>query len=708
MLKVCFTQLIRTRNMSIFIQCLNPLIGTVNWEEKDENYDYHQEVARSAFADMLHDHERNQKYYLALKAAIEKKHKDGEEANVLDIGTGTGLLSMMAARCGADSITACEAFTPMAKCAIKIIQENGFEDKIKLIHKRSTRMTIGKDGDMIKKANILVTEVFDTELIGEGALSTFRHAHENLLEENSIVIPHSATIWVQVVESPTVCSWNTVHPIQNKSKYLLSTPCSVKSCSGAAAVHDIQLTQFPDNAFKPLLPPQPIFRFDLSGKSTLLYNEKKCLHIKPTTSGTAHAIFMWWDLVMDVNNEVLLSSAPVWEHPDTKILQNKGLSLQEIADVIPWRDHWMQAIYYLPVETLVTVNKEVSLIGYHDEYSLWFQLINESILVCRNEAPDCERPVCSCNVHVAYCRTRIGQLNDHIRNEKYIKALEKEVTPDTVCLCLSDGSLLSLAAIQLGAKKIFILETNFLSRKCIEMFVKTNELSERVEIVESVNDLPPENAINLIFGEPYFITSIVPWENLYFWYLVSRYSPQIQRIPIAATIMGVIVEFKDLHKIRAPLGICEDFDLSIFDKLIQTSSDKSDSSVEAQPLWEYPAKALSLPFVIKKFDLTQNVNESENINISESVPILTSGMCNGVALWVDWQLNSEITVSSGPTVEVQFGKRISWDPFTRQGVHLFKDITQVTQQSTVLWSFSFVPRYGNITFDFRILSKNMK
>lgn len=27
---------------------------------------------------------------------------------MLDIGTGTGLLSMMAAKCGADSITACE------------------------------------------------------------------------------------------------------------------------------------------------------------------------------------------------------------------------------------------------------------------------------------------------------------------------------------------------------------------------------------------------------------------------------------------------------------------------------------------------------------------------------------------------------------------------------------------------------------------------
>lgn len=70
----------------------------------------------------------------------------------------------------------------MANCAAKIIEENGFENKIKLVRKHSTKMTVGKDGDMPKRANILVTEVFDTELIGEGALSTFRHAHKVLLE----------------------------------------------------------------------------------------------------------------------------------------------------------------------------------------------------------------------------------------------------------------------------------------------------------------------------------------------------------------------------------------------------------------------------------------------------------------------------------------------------------------------------------------------
>lgn len=34
---------------------------------------------------------------------------------------------------------------------------------------------------MPQKANILVAEVFDTELIGEGAISTFHHAINHLL-----------------------------------------------------------------------------------------------------------------------------------------------------------------------------------------------------------------------------------------------------------------------------------------------------------------------------------------------------------------------------------------------------------------------------------------------------------------------------------------------------------------------------------------------
>ena len=50
---------------------------------------------------------------------------------MLDIGTGTGLLSMMAATIGADTVTAVEEFAPMADCAQKVIAANGFADKVR-------------------------------------------------------------------------------------------------------------------------------------------------------------------------------------------------------------------------------------------------------------------------------------------------------------------------------------------------------------------------------------------------------------------------------------------------------------------------------------------------------------------------------------------------------------------------------------------------
>jgi type III protein arginine methyltransferase len=72
--------------MSSFVQILNPITGKSDWEEKDEQFDYVQEIARSAFADMLHDTERNRKYFDGLAAAIKKVQSRGKVPCVLDIG----------------------------------------------------------------------------------------------------------------------------------------------------------------------------------------------------------------------------------------------------------------------------------------------------------------------------------------------------------------------------------------------------------------------------------------------------------------------------------------------------------------------------------------------------------------------------------------------------------------------------------------------
>merc|ERR1711884_419866 len=150
---------------------------------------------------------------MGLAAAVRLKREAGQPVHVLDIGTGTGLLSMMAASLGADTVTACEEFRPMAECAARVIADNGFGEKIKLVRKRSTELEVGPGRDLEQRANILVTEVFDTELIGEGAISTYNHAHKHLLTSDCEVVPCEATVYVQPVESDLADRWNNLRNI---------------------------------------------------------------------------------------------------------------------------------------------------------------------------------------------------------------------------------------------------------------------------------------------------------------------------------------------------------------------------------------------------------------------------------------------------------------------------------------------------------------
>lgn len=66
---------------------------------------------------------------------------------VLDIGCGTGLLSLQAARAGAERVYSCEMFRSWADVARKNVTENGFDGVITIINKNSRDLVVKGDDD---------------------------------------------------------------------------------------------------------------------------------------------------------------------------------------------------------------------------------------------------------------------------------------------------------------------------------------------------------------------------------------------------------------------------------------------------------------------------------------------------------------------------------------------------------------------------------
>ncbi|EDW10515.1 LOW QUALITY PROTEIN: protein arginine N-methyltransferase 7 [Drosophila mojavensis] len=696
--------------MASFAQVINPMTGQNTWQERGDDYDYHQEVANAGFGDMLHDWERNQKYDAAIRKTIAGMRQAGKQVHVLDIGTGTGILAMMALRAGADTVTACEAFVPMANCAARILAANDAAH-VRLIRKRSTDIVMGVD--MPHRANLLVAELLDTELIGEGAIGIYNHAHEELLTDDALCIPARATCYAQVAQSPLASQWNSLKILPDlDGDILLRPPTQLLQCSGEAALHDVQLSQLPPHSFHVLSEPTQIFHFDFQRKQPLELMRENVVRVQLSRPGSVELVFYWWQIELDDAGEQLLSCAPYWAHPELEQLKATCKDKQRpLANIVPWRDHWMQAIYYIPKALhLHDAGEEFWLRCYHDEYSLWFDAHKE-----QPEKP-ARRHSCTCDLHMTYTRNRIGQLNQSIRNKRYLAYLEQAVQSKSAhVLVMGDGCLLGLASAALGAASVYCLEPHRFSRRLLESVVKHNQL-KNVKFLDSLKQLEPNelDTITHIFAEPYFLNSILPWDNFYFGTLLLQLEQLHQKLPAnveispcAARIFALPVEFLDLHKIRAPIVSCEGFDLRLFDDMVQRSAEQALSQVEAQPLWEYPCRALAQPQQLLSVDFANFGVEQSNHG---SIKLTAEGNCNGIALWVDWQLspneNPKSIVSSGPLEPVETGQYVKWDMFVRQGVHF---INQTTAEKKYLnWSTQFRPLLGELNFNFSLNANREK
>ncbi|MES1265934.1 MAG: 50S ribosomal protein L11 methyltransferase, partial [Variovorax sp.] len=116
---------------------------------------------------------------------------------VFEIGTGSGLLAMMAAKLGARKVVTCEAVRLVADTASKIIERNGLQDRIEVLAKPSYAVQLEKD--LPAKADILVHEIFSSELLGEHVLPAIEDAKARLLKPGGEILPSAASIMIALV-----------------------------------------------------------------------------------------------------------------------------------------------------------------------------------------------------------------------------------------------------------------------------------------------------------------------------------------------------------------------------------------------------------------------------------------------------------------------------------------------------------------------------
>lgn len=244
-------------------------------------------VPRWHFA-MLNDTERND----ALRTALESRIPAG--AVVLDIGTGTGLLAMGAARAGARHVYTCEENPLLAEMARQIIAEHSMTDTITVLNKRSTQLVVGRD--LAERVDVVVSEIVDCGLIGEGLLPSVRHAREHLLAPGGTVLPVAARLYGQLVNGAALVNLNRVDSASGFDVSLIN--------AAATQGHfPVRLGTWPHRM---LSEPVELAVFDL--RSGPLGPGRRTLAIPATADGEAHALVTWFEL--DLTEDITLSNAP--------------------------------------------------------------------------------------------------------------------------------------------------------------------------------------------------------------------------------------------------------------------------------------------------------------------------------------------------------------------------------------------------------------
>ena len=146
-------------------------------------YIYHQK-------DMLEDHKRTGTYH---KACLLNRSQFANKV-VLDVGTGSGILAIFAAKAGARKVYAVEA-TNMAKSAKRMVDAQGLEDTIEVIQ------GVIESVEIPEPVDIIISEWMGYFLLRESMLDSVVVARDRFLKPDGALYPSHARMFFAPIRS---------------------------------------------------------------------------------------------------------------------------------------------------------------------------------------------------------------------------------------------------------------------------------------------------------------------------------------------------------------------------------------------------------------------------------------------------------------------------------------------------------------------------
>lgn len=280
---------------------------------------------------MMNEQARNKAYYQALESAVTP------EKVVFEIGTGSGLLAMMAARIGAKQVFTCEAVELIANTARKIVKLNNYQNQVTVLAKPS--LAVQLETDLPVKADILVHEIFSSDLLAEHLLPAIEDAKQRLLKPDGEILPSAASIMIALVGGAEL--GGNIY-VEESFGFDLREFNTINRKMQPLHRQDLATALMSDDV--------EAFRFDFCKESTFP-PETKLLEIGTSKPGLCYGVIQW--IRIEFGQNAHFENHPSQRHPIS---------------------NWESMIYRFDEPVYLEEHSVVSLVAAHDRLRPWFEL----------------------------------------------------------------------------------------------------------------------------------------------------------------------------------------------------------------------------------------------------------------------------------------------------------------------------------------------